>query len=424
MRPHVITALLATFTILIVFSSTSLAAEQALSVDQLVAMAVEVNPQLKAARARWFAAQHAIRQHYAPVDPLFSFTNLDSPTTGFDHASVHALQVTESFQFPGKAVLQADEATRQAEIARLSYVAAIRDIRAETEVAFYQDVLDDALAQITAENVANLKRVLEVTQVAYSASQVTQTDFISAEFDLAAAQQQERQLKVAENNDRTTLNELLYRRPDEPLNLDRKIELNRLQTPLDSLVDRAAEVRQEILEAAAAERNAATALQLAKLEYAPDYTVGYIFDHYLLPSAAPAPTRTQDHGFAIGFNVPIFFWLHQNEDVQQAGYDLEAARDDLGSIKSQTAAVVTTLYRTAQYAFSAATLYRDTLIPLARQDFEVALVAYSLGKVDFVTLSGALRRAFDARVAYLQAANQYLAGRVALEQAIGEPLSR
>jgi hypothetical protein len=40
-----------------------------------------------------------------------------------------------------------------------------------------------------------------------------------------------------------------------------------------------------------------------------------------------------------------------------------------------------------------------------------------------MTLAGVLRRSYDARVAYLQAANQFLAIRVALEQAIGEPLT-
>jgi hypothetical protein len=39
-------------------------------------------------------------------------------------------------------------------------------------------------------------------------------------------------------------------------------------------------------------------------------------------------------------------------------------------------------------------------------------------------LSAALRRGYESRVIYLQSANQYVANRVALEQAIGEPLSQ
>ncbi len=400
------------------------ASEPGLTVDQLVEVALEANPQVKSARARWRSAEHSIKQNYAPADPIFTFMNIDSARNPFQEASEHTLQVTESFQFPGKALLQADNAKRTAEVARLSYVATLRDLRARTESAFYQDLLDYALADVTAERVANLRRVLQVTQVAYSASQVTQTDFISAEVDLAAAQQQEDQSRVAEQNDRTQLNQLLYRPPDEPLPLDRSLELNPITIPLDTLSDRAIAVRQEIIEAALGERNSATALQLAKLEYAPDYSVGYIFDDYLVTSGAPASHRIEDHSVTIGFNLPIFFWLRQSEDVTKAEYDLDAARSDLSSIKSQTAAAVTTLYRSAQLAYRSARLYRNTLIALARQDFEVALTAYSAGKVDFTTLTAALLRSYDSRTAYLQAANQFLAARVALEQAIGEPLPK
>jgi hypothetical protein len=42
--------------------------------------------------------------------------------------------------------------------------------------------------------------------------------------------------------------------------------------------------------------------------------------------------------------------------------------------------------------------------------------------VDFLTLSAALQNSYATRITYLQNANQFLAGRVALEQAIGAPL--
>ncbi|HEY1851746.1 MAG TPA: TolC family protein [Candidatus Binataceae bacterium] len=395
-----------------------------LDAAQLVEVAVEVNPQVKAARAQWQAAVHSIKQNYAPADPIFDYQNIDSPTNGLNQASEHSIQISDAFQFPGKALLQADQARKAAQVARLVYEATIRDIRAQTEAAYYQALLDGALGEVQGTTVQNLRQVLNVTQVAYSANQVTQTDFISAEYDLAAARQQQEQLRTAEANDGTTINQLLYRRPDEPLKLDRKFELQPLTAPLDHLIDLAIALRQEILEAALTQTNSETALRLARLEYAPDYTLGFVFDNYLLSSAAPSPQRLQDWGFTIGINLPVFFWLKQNEDVKRAGYNLEAAREDLNSIKNQTAAIVTTLYRNALLAYQTALLYRDSLIPLAQQNFQVALIAYESGRIDFVTLASAIRRGYDSRAAYLQAANQYIAARVALEQAIGEPLEK
>ena len=412
----------AAMVVLLPGTAPAASASQALDATQLVQVALEINPQVRAARERWESAEHSIKQAYAPNDPQLSYTNGDSAGDGFSRSSFHTLLVSEAFQFPGKALLQGSQARRSAEIARLMYQATIRDIRAAVEISYYQLVLDSALAGVNTENVRNLEQVLKVTQVAYSANQVTQTDFISAEFDLAAARQLQLLYQTYIANDETALNQLLSRPPGAPLDFERTLKFEPLKIPLDTLADRAAGLRQEILEASLSERNSNTALQLAKMEYLPDFTVSYFFDHYLLASAAPAPNRTEDHSWVIGANMPIFFWLKQNEDVARARNNLQASRYDLVSIKNQTAAAVTSLYRSAQYGYQTAILYRQSLIPLANEDFEVALTAYQSGKIPFVALAAALRRGYDARVSYLQAANQFVANRVALEQAVGAPL--
>jgi outer membrane protein, heavy metal efflux system len=421
-----VAAVMAVAALVVFISGTARAASasQALDVTQLVQVALEVNPQVRAARERWESAEHSIKQAYAPNDPQISYTNGDSAGDGFSRTSYHTLLVSEAFQFPGKALLQGSQARRSAEIARLMYQATIRDIRAAVEISYYQLVLDSALAGVNAENARNLEQVLKVTQIAYSANRVTQTDFISAEFDLAAARQLQLLYQTYTANDETTLNQLLSRPPGAPLDFERTLKFEPLKIPLDTLADRAAGLRQEILEASLTERNSNTALELAKMEYLPDFTVSYFFDHYLLASAAPAPNRTEDHSWVIGANMPIFFWLKQNEDVARARNNLEASRYDLVTIKNQTAAAVTSLYRAAQYGYQTAILYRQSLIPLADEDFEVALIAYQSGKISFVALAQALRRGYDARVSYLQAANQFMANRVALEQAVGAPLGQ
>jgi cobalt-zinc-cadmium efflux system outer membrane protein len=398
------------------------AAEQPLTVEQLVEIATEVNPQVRAAKEQWDAAQHQILQNYAPADPTFTYANLDS-SKDFN-AAVHAHSFSESFQFPGKALLQADEAKLTAQIAGLTYEAVIRDLRAGVETAYYQVLLDEALIGINAENIANLNQVVHVTQIQYTANQATQADLIGAEFALAQAQLQQRQYQTNRANDQVGLNQLLYRRPASPLNLDRKIQLKRLEFPLDKAVDTATHARQEILEAALAEKNSTTALKLAEMEYLPDYAVGYEFDYILQPGARPLPGVSQGNTFSIGLNIPIFFWIHQREDVHSAQHSLQAARYSMNSVLSQTEATVTQLYQSAQFAYESAQQYSGSLIPLADKNFKVSLVAYQAGKVDFLTLSSSLQSAYAARVTYLQNANQFLAGEVALRQAMGVPLPR
>jgi len=398
------------------------AADAPLTVSQLVEIAIEANPQVRSARYRYDAAAHSIKQTVAPNDPVFTYTNSDSVKSPVGRAALREFNVSESFQFPGKALHQRDQAVRSAEIAHLMLVATIRDVRAATETAYFQLVLDSSLAAVNDENVRNLDTVVRVAETAYSGSKVAQTDVISSEFDLAAARQLQRQYLIAQANDETTLNLLLNRPVGSPLSVDRTLRIEALNLSLDVLTDRAYAMRQEILEAALAERNMNTALYLAKMEYLPDFTLAVQYDDYLVPSFAPKPNQKRDWSAVVGFNMPIFFWLKQDEDVARAKANLQAARSDLSLIRIQTAAAVAILFRTAQFAYESTILYRDSLIPLAQQNFRVALTAYQSGKIDFVTLSLVLQREYVARVSYLQAANQFLAGEVSLEQAIGAPL--
>jgi outer membrane protein TolC len=397
------------------------ASAEIMSLEQAVVQVRTVNPQVRGARYRWEAAKHQIIQNYTPADPQFSFSNQDSWRGFLAGSGLHNMTVAQSLQFPGKGLLQGRTAERTSEIARLTYMAAVRDVTAQAKAAYYQIQLDLALNDLINENVANLERVLKVTQIAYTANLATQGDYINAKFALEANRELARQQAVTIANDKTALNILLDRRPDEPLQVDQNFDLASFETTLDQVIERAISSRQEILQAALAEQNQDTAITLAQLEYAPDYTVAFGFDHWLIASFAPTLKHTQDWNFQIGFNLPIFFWA-KNEDIKRAHEDLDAAREDLESVRIQTAGQVTALYRQILRSRETALLYRNTLIPLAHQAFEVMLVAYQGGKTDFTTLISTFRQQSDARSTYLQAVNQLLAQKVALEQAAGGTL--
>ncbi len=394
------------------------AAAAPLSVDEAVKISIQGNPSVRAAQAQYAAALHLIDQAYAPQDPAVAWTQGASPN-GLNHPTAQTLSISESFQFPGKAWLQGDQAHRAAEIARLSYEGAVRDAGAQAQTAYYQALLDAALAQTAAENAATLDRVLKVAQVAYAANQVSQSDLISAEFDLSAASQTYYASRVAEANDEAALNQALGRDPREALSLSDALALAPMRSSLDALVEAGLRSHQELREAVLSERNAKTALTLSRLEFLPDFTAGYSQNRYLVGAAAPVVGDTKDNSVSIGFNLPVFFWFKQRQDALSASALLDAARADRRAAELQTETAIVALYRSTRLAYDTAVLYRDSLIPLARQDFQVALIAYQSGKVDFTTLSGALQRIYNARIAYLTAANQFLAGRVALQAAIG-----
>jgi outer membrane protein TolC len=141
-----------------------------------------------------------------------------------------------------------------------------------------------------------------------------------------------------------------------------------------------------------------------------------------LPSDAPAPNLTQDHSVWFGFNLPLYFWIKQSEDVKRAGYDLEAAREDLNSIKVRTAAKVTILWRHAQFDYDDAVVYRDTVLPQSVKAFDTALAAYRKDSEHYPTLVRLRDKLNEIRLTYLGSINRVLEDRIALEHEIGGTL--
>jgi outer membrane protein TolC len=417
--------------LLIVGSSVDVFAERVtvststvLSLDEAVQVAIAANSTVRAAEAQYRAAMHQVLPAYAPNDPQFDYSNNNSPN-GLFNPSSNTRGISESFQFPGKGWLQGDQARRSAEIARLTYVAAIRDARAQTETAYYQTLLDKFSVEIAVENTESLNQVLAVARSAYTANQVAESDLISAQFAVSQASQTVWADQVAESNDEAALNQVMERDPLTPLQLTSSMDLEPFTLTIDFIREKALAFRQEILEAALTEKNSKTALKLAWMELLPDFNISYSQNRYEFDSSSPAGSLaidSKDNTASIGFNIPIFFWFHQKEDIQSASALLDAARWNRDSVEIQTKTSVVQLYRSTDLAYQTALLYRNFLVPLSEKNLQVALVAYQSRKIDFTTLASILQNLYSARITYLTSVNQFLAAKIGLEQLMGGPL--
>src|ERR1700687_5917596 len=119
-------------------ASATGASAEILSLQQAIERAQTLNPQVRAAGHRWESAKHQIIQNYTPTDPQFSFTNFDSWRGFLSGSGLHNMTVSQSLQFPGKGLLQGRTAERTSEIARLMYMAAVRDVTAQANAVYYQ----------------------------------------------------------------------------------------------------------------------------------------------------------------------------------------------------------------------------------------------------------------------------------------------
>src|SRR5262249_9170916 len=153
--------------------------------------------------------------------------------------------VNESFQFPGKAFLHADSAQRTAEIARLTYDAAVRDAGANAAIACYQLALDRALDSRIIQTINDLQQIAGATRGDHRKAN---SKAVAAQ--IAEEQQNQRRLELARGDDEIQLNTILHRGFDEPVELDIAVELKPVQERVDALIERAWSRRQEVLQLA------------------------------------------------------------------------------------------------------------------------------------------------------------------------------
>src|SRR5262249_18643431 len=158
------------------------------------------------------------------------------------------------------------------------------DVRLNAAAGFYQLALDMALRDRLTQSITDLWKM-----TAAAGPNMPKADSQAVGAEGAQEQQNLQRLKLACVDDEIRLHTILHRPPGQLIQIDGRLESPQVRDPIDDLVIRAWKQRLEILETALAEENAETALKLAKLQYAPDFAIGYSFNHYLLTTAAPAP---------------------------------------------------------------------------------------------------------------------------------------
>jgi outer membrane protein TolC len=127
------------------------------------------------------------------------------------------------------------------------------------------------------------------------------------------------------------------------------------------------------------------AVRLAKLQYFPDLVVGggYSF----ISSGGVSPVANGEDAWNLNFGISLPIWLHRiragilerNASVLGSALRYRSARNDIFFAIQDLTVRVDTDYRSA-------ILFKDAIIPRARQTVEVSEREYQAGKLEFLTL--------------------------------------
>lgn len=382
---------------------------------EVVAVALTLNPELRAKRAGVAEAQAALITAGLWPNPEVGV----GVRPGIDGASGTAVEADALFQllWPGErdarktiAVARADEVQAEVVSEEFELVAEVRQQRlavlaADRTMALRQEAVD--LRQRALDLVRRQREIGEATALATSVT----------ELELAEAQRDLRQARVQFESEVRTLNALLGLPPGYDL------KLVGLGEPLpviifegiadDELDRRVLAGRVELRAAEAAYRRAEQELRLAVLQQYPRLGVGPGFERGL--------EGDKSLGLALSLELPLFN-RNQGEIAEK-----RAARE-------RTRAEYTALlHRLRADAFAARAAVRTAkaeleaqekdIVPLLRRSQELFEGAYRAREINIIDWITAQQRTVNARREYLDALVRYRRAVIQLEAAAGQPLS-
>jgi len=392
--------------------------------DQLVKQALEANPDLKSAEARYKAFQAKVPQAGALPDPIFMFgyANLPRTTLALDQMEMSGIELGLSQEIPFlKLGLMKKFARLMSERERQDYNSLKNYITSQVKQNYYELSFWLRSIQITYQNKLLLEDLAKIASVKYSVGEGLQQDVLKAQVEVSMLLDKLLMLEEQKEATEARLNILLNRSPQESLSVTEELSLVDLKVNESELHQLALESNPELSAMQAMVSAFQTEHKLAKREYLPDLDLGATY--MIRKNRAEDMLRGEDLlTFRAALNLPLYFWSRQSKKVSETRYLWQSGQEKLQDTSNRVKYQVSEMFYQLRKTTSQIELYQRALLPQARQSLESARSGYQVNKVDFLTLLDNQVTVLNYEIAYYQALSGYLKTIAQLEEMVGKPL--
>ena len=388
----------------------------ALALPALLEEARAANPNLRAARKRWEAAQARVPLSKGLPAPRIGieFEEIPRGTVKLNQAML-MYQLIQSLPFPGKLSARKRVAVKEAQMAAMMYKQAEWELLSQVKAAYYDLYLLGRELEIQQEQRLWIDQAVAAAQARYASGTATQAELLTAQADALEASNMRAVLLNRRQAMAAHLNHLLNRASHEPLGEPAPLPLKALPLSPDELLLVARERQPELLVFRYSAERAEAAWRLAKRELLPDLET-------MLELRDPAMGPVGPWDLTLALVIPFWFWTKQRYGVKAALFDKESAQAAYEGMQNEIAHRIHEHWHEAMAAYRSARLASDGLIPLGQQAVASAMAAYPGGQGTFTDLSEALRMLSERRRTYYRELVNLEQHVAMLEQAAGVPL--
>ncbi|MCE5312755.1 MAG: TolC family protein [Nitrospiraceae bacterium] len=409
-------ALLCAGTLLFIKAVTS-HAEQPLLLKDLIDEALRNSPEIKAAEMRTEAAQHRVPQVSTLPDPVVSFgyqnEGFSRYTYGKEQGAQWMYSVTQAFPFPGKLSLKGETAAKDAAALREGYGNSKTKLIQRIKELYYDLALAYKNLDLLQEQSSLLKMVADIAAARYAAGRGSQQDVLAAQTEELLVLEKQEMLNQKVQVLKAGLNNAAGR--DASAQLSRPVEQKHSPYALSQgeaaaralAVSPEVKTRQRLVEAAQVRVN------FANKDLLPDFSVtgsyfdrrGPFLDMWSLTAAV---------------SIPIFSETKQKQAVKEAEAMLREAQSELETAKLSISSGIHENFSVLRSAESLMNLYRNSLIPKARQDIEAARAAYTAGRSDASGMVARLKSLIELEALYWNQSTEYQKAAARIEALAGD----
>ena len=378
------------------------------------------NPGLRAAFEQWRAAVERVPQVTALPDPMLSYAYYIEQVETRVGPQRHRLGVKQAFPWFGKLRLRGDVASAHARAAAQQLEALRLKVAHGVKDAYYELYYLARAIAITKENTALLKYVESVARSRYRVRRGEYADVLRTQVEFGKLEDRLRSLEDLRRPIAARLNAALSRPSDAPVPWPKAIALETLADD-GQVLAWMREANPELKALEAEIERQATAVELAHKDRYPDFALGLT---YIETGTAGLPgTGGGNDPLIAELSVTVPLWRSKYEAAErEARARLRGAKASLADRRNALDAAIQLALFKLRDADRKSGLYRDNLVPKARQGLKATETAYTAGKASLTDVIDAERVLLDFRLAQERALADHAQRLAELEMLVGRAL--
>ncbi len=400
-------------TVLVVFFSSLLFAEEGtIRLNELLNLARERNPKIKALKDEVEAYVYRIPQQKSLPDPMvgLSFQNmgLNRITIGEEVMSGIGLSFTQALPFPGKLRLKGEIAEKAYERKRENLNAAELEVLKDVKLSYFELFSLYKSVEILLKQKALLEKALSLTETKYAVGSGVQSDIFKAQVEISRMDEMITPMRQMIDSLRAKINLLLDFPPEKPFGMPEEMEVYGLELALQDIQKLAAENSPMVKEAALMVAEGSKMVDLSKKERYPNFVVegGWNFKGKL----------PDMYEVMVGVEIPLYYKTKQAKMLEESLAGLRSSRSNLTSTRNDISFMITESFLKAKTSENLIQLYKEKIIPQASLAVESSLANYRVNKIDFLSLLNDINTLFSYQMVFYRELTQLWSSIAQLEE--------